>query len=96
VVGVLGRLPLVRVVDGLKTNVLLVLKGAIELWVLPVEGQLGPQVVDVFVDELAIACQPLALPIAHPPQARKYLERLRQRALLSAEIPASLCSPEPP
>jgi hypothetical protein len=53
--GVAGILPLIRVVDGLETDVLLILKGSVELGVLPVEGQLRAEVVDVLLDKLAIA-----------------------------------------
>jgi hypothetical protein len=69
VVSVFGKLPLVRVVDGLQTDVLLIFKGAVELGVLPVEGQLGPQVVDIFIDKLAVACQRSAPFIAPASQA---------------------------
>lgn len=55
-----GLVALVGVVDGLQADVLLVLKGAVELGVVAVERQLGNQVVDVFRDQGAVAAQTLA------------------------------------
>jgi hypothetical protein len=50
-----GMLPFIWVVDRLQTDILLVLKSSVELGVLPVEGQLGSQVVNVLLDKLAVA-----------------------------------------
>lgn len=46
-----GLVTLVGVVDGLQAQVLLVLKGTVELGVLVVERELGEEVVDVFADQ---------------------------------------------
>lgn len=55
-----GLVAFVGVVDGLETQVFLVLKGAVELGVLVVEGELGEEIVDVFADEGSVAAHALA------------------------------------
>lgn len=55
-----GLVSLVGVIDGLETDVLLILERAVELWVLAVEGQLGGEVVDVLGDERRISSHAIA------------------------------------
>jgi hypothetical protein len=55
-----GLVPFVGVVDGLEADVLLVLEGAVELGVGMVEGELGEDEVDVFVDQGTVAADALA------------------------------------
>lgn len=55
-----GLVALVRIVDRLETDVLLILEGAVELWMLLVKRELGKQVVDVFLDQGAVSAHALA------------------------------------
>lgn len=47
--------PFVGVVDPFQANVFLVFEGAIEIWMLGVEGQFGKQKIHVFLDQRSIS-----------------------------------------
>ena len=45
-----GLVAFIRIIDSLQADIFLIFEGAIEIWMLLVEGQLRKQEVDVFLD----------------------------------------------